>query len=75
MSRSLPRRYRWAIATLVLGACVVAGLWVGANPAVPVVAQVGLTIGLLAGVPLAWLVGHQSRRAVDPGLRTQHRPR
>lgn len=75
MSSSLPRRYRWAIATLVLGACVVAGLWLGANPSVPVVAQVGVTLGLLAGIPLAWLVGHQGRHASQQGLRTQHRPR
>lgn len=69
----LPRRYRMAVAALVLGTCVIAGLWMGLNPRVPVLAQAGLALGLLAGVPLAWLLTHAPRHGGSTSLRTAHR--
>ncbi|WP_227486658.1 hypothetical protein [Nocardioides malaquae] len=69
----LPKRYRRSIAALVLGACVVLGLWLGANPDVPILAQAGLTLGLAAGVPLAWLLTHAPRHDT-PSVSGEHPP-
>lgn len=60
----LPKRYRRAVAALVLGTCVVLGLWVGATPSIPVLVTVGLTAGLLVGAALAWALTHEWQR--DP---------
>lgn len=68
----LPKRYRRLIAALVLSACVVLGLWLGANPRVPILAQAGLTLGLAAGVPLAWLLTHAPRQHAPSRLRIEH---
>lgn len=73
MLGALPRRYRRAIAALILGTCVIVGLWMGVNPRVPVLAQAGLALGLVAGVPLAWLLTHAPRDDDSTPLRTIHR--
>lgn len=73
MLGALPRRYRIAVAALVLGTCVIAGLWMGVNPRVPVLAQAGLALGLLAGVPLAWLLTHAPRHEEPTDWPTVHR--
>lgn len=70
----LPKRYRRFIAALVLGTCMVLGLWLGANPHVPILAQAGLTLGLLAGVPLAWLMTHAPRQHTAAPLQVEHPP-
>lgn len=74
MLGALPKRYRRSIAALVLGACLVLGLWLGANPEVPILAHAGVTLGLAAGVPLAWLVTHAPREDPSSSLDVKHRP-
>lgn len=61
----LPKRHRRTLAVLALGTCIVLGLWVGANPATPVLASVGAAAGLLVGAGLAWALAHESRRGAE----------
>lgn len=74
MLKELPRRYRWSVAGLVLGSCMVLGLWVGANPSIPILTQAGLALGCIAGLPLAWFTTHAPRTdAHSPAGRTVQR--
>ncbi|QCX27101.1 hypothetical protein [Nocardioides jishulii] len=69
----LPRFHRLVIAGTLLAVSVVVGVWVGANPQVPVVTSAGVVLGIVVGAALAWLTVHESRRERAALLRTQRR--
>lgn len=69
----LPRFHRLVIAGTLLAVSVVVGVWLGANPQIPVLTSAGVVSGIVVGALLAWLTVHESPQERSALMRTPRR--
>ena len=68
----LPKIYRWRTAAVVLLICMIAGGWFAYHAQLPVVVPLGVVMGGLGGVLLAYVAVHQSSPR-PRAVRVRHR--